>query len=255
MDKRHSVVDISLPDSWKDLTQQQLKLVFSLLDKGVSEQELLTICTMKWSGLKLLGSSKDKGLFAFVKDSDFFEVSKYDIYAVSDHLRFLKEPPESPVVLERIGRHKAVDPLLQGLKLERYIFLDALWHNYMDSKNDNLILDMVSVLYGFRPKRLKGFVKVAVIWWMSSLYRAFARYFEDLFRPSEKSDGTGSLAGSSKNYAESINTMIRALTKGDVCKEMEVMGIEVWRALTELNAQAKEYSDMQSKIKSVSNGK
>ena len=34
-----------------------------------------------------------------------------------------------------------------------------------------------------------------------------------------------------------MNAQIRALTKGDVTKESEVLALDTWRALTELNAQ------------------
>lgn len=255
MDENRMVINFDLPNSWEDLSQKQLKFVFKILASGVSESQLMSLCLIKWSGLKVLGKSEKKDLYSMVKDKVFFQISPSDLYDVANHLSFLASPPKYPVIINRLGRHKAVSPVLQGLPLERFIFLDALWHSYMDSKNDDLVLDMVSVLYGFRPKRLKDFVKVAVIWWMSSLYSALTRFFPDLFRQSGSSDGTGSLSGDSQNYAESINTLIRALTKGDVCKEKEVMEIEVWRALTELNAQAKEYAEMQSKIKSMNNGK
>ena len=46
---------------------------------------------------------------------------------------------------------------------------------------------------------------------------------------------------------EAVNSQIRALTKGDVTKEKEVLAIDTWRALTELNALAKEYDDFNKK--------
>ena len=43
---------------------------------------------------------------------------------------------------------------------------------------------------------------------------------------------------------EAMDAQIRALTKGDVTKEAEVLQLDTWRALTELNAQAKEYEEL-----------
>ena len=41
-----------------------------------------------------------------------------------------------------------------------------------------------------------------------------------------------------------MNNQIRALTKGDITKEAQVLAMDVWRALTELDAQAKEYDEL-----------
>lgn len=38
--------------------------------------------------------------------------------------------------------------------------------------------------------------------------------------------------------------MIRALTKGDITKEREILALDTHRALTELDAQAKEYQEL-----------
>ena len=45
-----------------------------------------------------------------------------------------------------------------------------------------------------------------------------------------------------------MNAQIRALTKGDVTKEAEILALDTWRALTELNAQAKEYKQLNSQL-------
>ena len=48
----------------------------------------------------------------------------------------------------------------------------------------------------------------------------------------------------SRQPQEAMDAQIRALTKGDVTKEAEVLQLDTWRALTELNAQAKEYEEL-----------
>ena len=44
-----------------------------------------------------------------------------------------------------------------------------------------------------------------------------------------------------------MNAQIRALTKGDITKEKEILAMDTWRALQELNAQAKEYNEFNAK--------
>ena len=48
-----------------------------------------------------------------------------------------------------------------------------------------------------------------------------------------------------------MDTQIRALTKGDITKEREVLQMDVHRALTELDAQAKEYEELKRETKST----
>ena len=49
------------------------------------------------------------------------------------------------------------------------------------------------------------------------------------------------------------NMQIRALTKGDITKEKEIYGMDTWRALTELDAQAQEYNELKKQY--AKNGK
>ena len=62
----------------------------------------------------------------------------------------------------------------------------------------------------------------------------------------------GSLTGvvASKQLTEAMNTQIRALTKGDITKEQQVLQMDVHRALTELDAQAREYEEFKKHAKS-----
>ncbi len=45
-----------------------------------------------------------------------------------------------------------------------------------------------------------------------------------------------------------MNAQIRALTKGDITKEKEILSLDTWRALTELNAQAREYKELNAQL-------
>ncbi len=44
-----------------------------------------------------------------------------------------------------------------------------------------------------------------------------------------------------------MNAQIRALTGGDVTKEREVLSMDCWRALTELNEKAREQQEFNQK--------
>ena len=44
-----------------------------------------------------------------------------------------------------------------------------------------------------------------------------------------------------------MNAQIRALTKGDITKERDILNMDTWRALTELDALAREYEEINRK--------
>jgi hypothetical protein len=62
----------------------------------------------------------------------------------------------------------------------------------------------------------------------------------DLFPHFFKPGGAGD---DSPDMRAIMDNQIRALTGGDITKEAEVLAMDTWRALTELNAKAKEAED------------
>ena len=55
------------------------------------------------------------------------------------------------------------------------------------------------------------------------------------------------LEGEAFNMLELVNAEIRALTGGDITKEREVLQMDCWRALTELNEKAREAQELQQR--------
>ena len=47
-----------------------------------------------------------------------------------------------------------------------------------------------------------------------------------------------------RQITETMNAQIRALTRGDITKENTVLKMDVWRALTELDAQAADREEL-----------
>ena len=75
-----------------------------------------------------------------------------------------------------------------------------------------------------------------------------ATSFPNFFQPlgiSSSSDLMSEDIG--RQLMNAMNTQIRALTKGDITKEKDVLKMDVWRAFAELDAQAKEYEEFKRK--------
>ena len=82
---------------------------------------------------------------------------------------------------------------------------------------------------------------LSVFLWIASVKNHFTKCFPYLFRPPEQ------LEGEAFNMLELVNAEIRALTGGDITKEREVLQMDCWRALTELNEKAREAQELQQR--------
>lgn len=243
-------IEISVPDRWNKLDQEQLRFFFIMLDKEDSIEDVISRCFLKWSGIKVIGKNKSKNSFLLKKDDQFFSASSLQVYQWSRALAFLESMPTLPKPLRSYGKHKSVDPFFKDVSFGTYLSCVAIWSELMKSStlDDDKLRQLISHLYGFKPKRIKPEFAGCVVFWMSSIQDYFSKKFKDLFAP-VSSDGQGSLGSASSSFQDSMNAMIRALTKGDVLKEKDVLNVDVWRALTELNAQAKEARNINESIK------
>ncbi|MBQ1268128.1 MAG: hypothetical protein IIY03_01385, partial [Muribaculaceae bacterium] len=123
------------------------------------------------------------------------------------------------------------------------------YQGYLHTNDDSLIDEMMKVLYdGWNSKGLP-LERISTFYWFASLKQYFAKTFHHFFQQTGGTDGN--LLGSAKSIGEQVteamNAQIRALTKGDITKEKEVLAMDCWRALTELNAQAKEFEELNRK--------
>lgn len=214
-------------------------------------EETIVRCFLRWGGIKVIGKARHSREYILSKNKQFFSVSPEDLWQWSHAIAFLEEMPEIPAVLDKYGRHHAIDSLFRGVRFGTYLASVSLWGNMMKSgkQDSESIASLISLLYGFRPKHIRPEFVGCVIYWMSSIQEYFAKRFKDLFSPQKSSDGQGSLASSSGSFKDSSNAMIRALTKGDVLKEKQVLDIDTWRALTELDALAMETKRINDSIK------
>lgn len=92
--------------------------------------------------------------------------------------------------------------------------------------------------------------RIAIFYWFAALKDTFSRKFPDFFQPIGAATGGNLLGSSAPSVEDAMNAQIRALTKGDVTKEKEVLAFDTHRALTELNAQAREYKELNAKMQS-----
>ena len=161
-------------------------------------------------------------------------------------MAWLGDFPSYPVRLSRIGFHRAVGADLQNVSFEEFLTLDNLYQGYLQTQKKELLQDMAVILYQSRFIRLSNEEATSIFYWFTSLKRYFASLFTHFLGSANEGDA-GSL--SFKQLQDNMNTQIRALTGGDITKEHDVLSMDCWRALTELDAKAKDYEELQKATK------
>ena len=241
-------VNLIVPKSWEKLSQEQLKYYFFVLTMCRSAAEVKTYCLCRWSGLEVLypyGTG-----FMCRHEQREFVLQPLQVAAAIQSLDWTDTLPTSPVRMERIGKYRALHADFQEVPFETFIICDSLYQGYLSAKDDQLLDDLARVLYQSAKVRPDAAERIGVFYWFASLKEMFARQFKHFFQPLSAHDD-GNMFNQGKSQYEiiyhAVNAQIRALTKGDVTKEKEVLAIDTWRALTELDALAKEYEDFNKK--------
>lgn len=244
-------LNFSFPSKWEDLSNEQLKYIFKLIAKGYPFEKIKIFSLFKWNKVRLLARKGDGSYILSAKTGipkkiKLFEVKPIQFAEVFPFLAWIDRVPDYPVAINRIAGRKAINAFFQEVPFEKFIMADNLYQGYLATENEEILDQLATVLYPsvFPQGKLKQWQRVAVFYWFNSLKNFFSLKFNEFFQPASCPD----ISFSSENSVEaSMNAQIRALTKGDVTKEKEVLKLDTWRALEELNAQAREYREFNQK--------
>jgi len=250
-----TVIDLSIPKSWQELPDKELRYVFRLLNGSFTITQVKARCLLRWAGMKVV--RQEGALFIMRYKKQVFAISALQITEAISNLEWLGDFPSYPVRLSRIGFHRAVRADLQNVTFEDFLTLDNLYQGYLQTQKADLLHDMALILYqarffGYslrrrRSIRLTKEEATCIFYWFTSVKRYFASLFTNFF--SSATDGEV-FSPSYKQLQDNVNTQIRALTGGDITKEREVLRMDCWRALTELDAKAKDYDELKKVTKS-----
>lgn len=240
---------ITLPKSWQQLSDKQLKFAYKLIASNCSADNLKVRCLLKWSGLKLVGLHNGTSfLFRFMKR--FFVLEAVKVKEMSLNLDWLCVLPEYPVCLDKIGRHKAIVADFCEVPFETYIIIDNLFRGYLATQSETILDDAAKILYPGLRRKLRPWQRIAVFYWVASLKEYFSKRYRYFLKPASEASSGNLLGNAPIDAEEAMNAQIRALTKGDITKEKEVLALDTWRAMTELDAQAREYQQLKEKSNS-----
>ena len=247
-----AVFNISLPTSWAELTDKQLLMVFNLFSRDLSSAEVKTLCLMKWNRLRVL-ATLPRHRFLIKRGKEQVVLSTRQVQQATSVLDFLDSFAPMPVRITRIGKHRALPADFEKVPFEQYLYVDNLFQGYLNTQQEELLLQMAQVLYASDHVKPSKAHLVGIFYWMASLKQYFASLFSNFYKPAP-AKGDDNLLGSTQpdiysQLRDSTNAMIRALTGGDITKEAAIMKMDTWRALTELDAKAREVEEFRKATK------
>jgi hypothetical protein len=250
--------------SWGGLSQGQLRDALKMMDrqgKSMSKVPYLNeddykeqvfaataaMLLLRWSGVKVVCRYTSKELnngYMVKHKGKTVMITDFDLYPAILKMSWLKDIPEQPVRLDCIGKRRAVAAdLTDGFSFENWLVCENLWQGYQLTQREDLLAQMAGILYQKPGIKCKPFELIGVFYWWAAVKIMMKKHFPDFFRDAAAD-------GQEPDYdmlRRTVDAQLRAITKGDPTKEKEVLALDVWRVLTELNAQAREYEELNKK--------
>ena len=243
-------LNLTVPTSWSELTQPQLRSVFVLMARFGGAQDawwnVASSFIIRWSGLKVVSPYGRNWLIK--ADGKEYVMDSSEFTAVCNTMEWLKEIPADPVRLEFVDGVKAMpaDPTYD-LTLEQWFACENLYQGYQYTQDTDLLRQIAAILYSREDICLTPSEEISIFYWWSSVKQMVSSMFPSFFKPAPVSSSD---IPDADTVRRSVDAQIRALTKGDISKEEQILSMAAIRALTELDAQAREYEELNSKYPS-----
>ena len=254
-------IDVTVPRSWTELTQEQLRFLLSAMVSvnracaniafpsreayiAHTVARVQTICFLEWTGITLVTPYASGYLFKYGDQE--FTLPAAVLASALTHLEWIRLPPSEPVRLDIVDGAEAIPAdLSSGLSFDSWLTCETLWQRYQHTPDDTLLWQMAAILYRKEDIRPDPAATLGIFFWWAGVKNLVSLQFPDFFKKIPDDDEP--LPPSYEELRRDINAQIRALTKGDITKEQEILAFDAMRALTELDAQAREYDELNRK--------
>lgn len=254
-------LNLQSPTSWSELTQDQLTYLLKAIavvnrdtighsfrsKEDYSAQVAAQVairCLFHWNNVRVVTPYAD----AWLLDHDGIEylVSPGDLAAATSMVSWISRLPEDPVRLDSIDGAVAVSAdIEEDLSFDDYLACEALWQVWQTSQTDALLRDMAAILYRKENIVLKDFEYLSIFYWWAGLKNMLSGRYPNFFQVSPVESAIPHV--DELTLRRSMDSQIRALTKGDITKEATILSLPAIRALTELDALAREYEELNKK--------
>lgn len=243
------VLHLTCPRSWNEMTQEQLRYALHIVGCGLySSVEGRTLMLLRLTGIEV----KKKTPYGWAcsvkavrpdgkRRTHRFFLQPWQLQDMIKQLEYVDSYETFDVRLESIGGFKAVDGMLHGVRFIDYLNMEKYYQGYLATHDWRYSLGLAVLLYPGGVTVIDDGELTNCIMWYSYVKKQFSKYFRHFFKsaPVNKSNTV--------DWLEQMNAQIRALTDGDITKEQAVYDKDCWRALTELDAKAREAEEFRKK--------
>ncbi|MBR1803470.1 MAG: hypothetical protein IJ775_01000 [Muribaculaceae bacterium] len=240
-----NALNFSLPTAWPELTQDELAMVMRCRARNDEPHQAKLAVLLHLTGMKIK-YREDKAWVCTVptgeKKPRKFNLDPELVPGLLDGLNWLDEPGGDPVRLDTLRGVAALPAKLHGVPFTTYLQCENCYQGILQSQKEEAVQHLGTLLYPGLKSKLDTAEQLMVIQWWAQVKTMFSTLFPNFFKPSNEGGGV-------PDMMEVMNNQIRALTGGDVTKEDEILNIDTWRALTELDAKAKEADEFNRKMK------
>lgn len=261
--RRTVTVNFTVPVSWSQLTQEPLRRVFDLLVVHEDMTVVKTILLVEFCGLTVERKTRFGWKCQTTVDGKerIVYLKTWEIQDFIGQLEYISQLEDMDNRLDVVCGLHAADPLIRhGVSFEEYLYAEKYYQKFVETQNMEWLDNVAMWLYRDADGRAAGYgdalddqgrvveemtltpgERVGTMLWYGHVKRVMANSFPHFFRKTQESDEDPGVV----NFIELYNVQLRALTDGDVTKEKEVLRLECWRALTELEAKAREAEELE----------
>lgn len=258
-DKERKTIDIRLaaPTAWRELTQEQLRYVFGLLADYDDPTVVKTMMLVSFCGISIDGWTR-RGWKCRVRADGrqrTFFLATWQVQSFIGQFAYVDQLEDMDCRLDAVCGLHAADALLHGVTFADYLMAEKYYQMFVSTQQAEWLDHVAMWLYRDRSGRAAGTgeavgddgrkveeltlttaERVGMMLWYGHVKRVMADAFPHFFHAT---DGDApKLSG--REIRRLYDVQLRALTGGDATKEKAVLDLDCWRALTELDAKARE---------------
>lgn len=242
-------VDFSVPTSWEQMTQEQLRYVIRLLwlygETPDWQERVRTAAFLHFCGIEVARRTDQGWLCRVQKTGQTFLLDHQLLPSLLQHLDWICHTELMTVRIEQVGRYKAVDFELRELMFGNYLMAENFYQAFLLGKDRKNLLPLAEILYavpdGGDTTAFAEDILTGVFLWFCAAKQLLGQWFPNFL----KTAGEDTPSVTRESLHESTQAQIRLLTKGDVTKQKYILEqTDTWTALAELDALAKEAEEL-----------
>ncbi|MDE6237841.1 MAG: hypothetical protein K2M45_08240 [Muribaculaceae bacterium] len=244
----------TLPTSFESCSPKLADFILSVISAAdIDEVTAKFIIWARICKVRIIGHAPSPGIYLAEIKGKAQLISAEDVALELRNLNWIFQPLPRPWRPKRIAGRRPLHADLREIHFGQFLAIQNLFSGYIITKRRDILAQLINEISSeWRTCRsVSDRDELAVLMWLAAVNNKNAADYPFLFSSSSEDNSLADdSAPSPDKIRDSMNAQIRALTKGDVTKERRILEISVDRALTELNAIAREAAELKAKSSS-----